>query len=151
MAETQHPGAVVVAETGESRFTQRVEAGRHQFLADEPKQAGGADLGPNPYDLLLAALGTCTSMTLRMYADRKGWKLTRIEVRLRHGKIHAEDCATCETTVGLVDVIVRELVLTGDLSPDQRTRLVEIAEKCPVHRTLTGEIHIITRQAEVLH
>lgn len=135
---------VTVAETHEGRYTQVVEAGRHSFRADEPASLGSADLGPTPYDLLLAALGTCTAMTVRMYADRKGWPLRHVAVKLRHGRIHAEDCAQCETKAGKVDVIVCEVVIEGDLSDDQRRRLLEIAEHCPVHRTLTGEIKILS-------
>lgn len=147
MAERLPPGSVIVSETGDGRFTQQVRAGIHSLLADEPPEAGGADLGPNPYDLLLASLGACTAMTIRLYAERKHWPLRHVEVRLRHGKIHAEDCQSCETSAGLVDVIVRELVLVGELDESQRQRLADIAGKCPVHRTLTGEVRIVTREA----
>ncbi len=139
------PGAGEVIVIGEAGLTQEVRAGRHQLTADEPASAGGADAGPNPYDLLLAALGTCTAMTLRLYADRKGWPLRRIEVRLRHSRIHAEDCADCETKEGRVDRIDRVVGLEGDLDGDQITRLLQIADRCPVHRTLTGEIRIETK------
>lgn len=134
---------VTVAETHEGRWTQAVRAGAHTLRADEPKAMGGADLGPTPYDLLLAALGSCTAMTLRMYADRKGWPLRHVEVMLRHGRVHAKDCADCETEAGMVDLIVADVVVEGDLSEDQRARLLEIAGKCPVHRTLTGEIKVV--------
>lgn len=141
-------GAVVVTETREGTFPQRIAVGRHRLRADEPESVGGTDTGPSPYDYLLAALGACTSMTLRLYADRKGLPLERVSVRLTHDKIHAEDCATCETRQGKVDRIVREITMTGDLDGDQRRRLLEIADKCPVHRTLHSEISIETRAAD---
>lgn len=135
---------VVVQERGTGAFTQDVVAGAHRLTADEPRDAGGDDAGPNPYEYLLAALGACTSMTIRMYVQRKGWTLRRIHVRLRHEKIHAKDCADCETKVGMVDRIVREIALEGDLDAEQTTKVMEIADKCPVHRTLTSEIRIVT-------
>jgi putative redox protein len=138
--------AVTVTETGVGRFQQRVEAGGHYLVADEPASAGGLGSGLNPYDLLLAALGACTSMTLRLYAERKGWPLERVRVGLDHRRIHAEDCADCETKVGLVDEISREIEIKGPLDDGQRERLMEIADRCPVHRTLTSEIVIRTRQ-----
>ncbi len=138
------PGTVVVRERGSGRFAQDIAAGHHRFSADEPADHGGDDSGPTPYDLLLAGLGACTTMTLRMYAERKGWPLDRAEVRLTHEKIHARDCADCETREGRIDRIDRRLTLTGDLDGEQRERLLEIADKCPVHRTLTGEIKINT-------
>jgi uncharacterized OsmC-like protein/pimeloyl-ACP methyl ester carboxylesterase len=134
----------VVVAIGASGYTSTVRAGRHLLLADEPLSAGGADAGPGPYDYLLAALGACTAMTLRMYADRKGWPLEGATVRLRHGRVHAADCADCVTKEGRIDQIERELELTGPLDPEQRARLVEIADRCPVHRTLHGEIHVRT-------
>ncbi|MFQ5985715.1 MAG: alpha/beta fold hydrolase, partial [Alphaproteobacteria bacterium] len=142
------PGAVVVAETGEGRFAQTIAADGHVLRADEPAAYGGTDTGPSPYDLVLAGLGACTSITVRMYADQKKWPLERVEVRLRHDRIHAEDCETCETREGKIDRIERELELTGPLQPEQRERLLEIAEKCPVHRTLESEKLIVTRLAE---
>lgn len=126
-------------------FAQQVTVGRHRLTGDEPIASGGTDTGPNPYDLLLAALGTCTSMTLGMYARRKQWPLEAVTVRLRHRKVHAEDCAECDTKVGLLDRIEREIELAGALSAEQRARLLEIADRCPVHRTLTSEILIATR------
>lgn len=140
-------GAVVVAETGEGKFTQHVAAGRHHLMADEPEAVGGLDMGPSPYDFLLAALGSCTSMTLRLYAERKGLSLERTRVTLSHEKIHAEDCATCETREGKIDRIRRVIELTGNLTPEERRRLLEIADKCPVHRTLHSEILIETAEA----
>lgn len=136
-------GVVTVAETGSTRYAQRITAGTHVLSADEPRPIG-EDTGPSPYDLLLAGLGSCTSMTVRMYADRKGWPLRQVRVALRHSRIHAEDCAACETTSGRVDHIDRQLSFDGDLDDDQRQRLLEIADKCPVHRTLRSEIDIST-------
>ncbi len=141
------PGTVVVRETGEGPFAQSIAAGRHMLRADEPQDVGGMDSGPNPYDLLLAGLGACTSMTLRMYADRKGWPLERVTVSLTHAKIHAKDCADCETRDGRIDRIVRQITVSGRLDADQRAKLLEIADKCPVHRTLTGEISIVTEMS----
>lgn len=137
-------GTVVVEETGEGKFTQRIAAGPHALTADEPEDAGGLDMGPSPYDFLLAALGACTSMTLRLYAERKGLALERTRVTLSHEKIHAEDCANCETKEGRIDRIRRVIDLAGDLSPQERRRLLEIADKCPVHRTLHSEVLIET-------
>jgi putative redox protein len=141
------PGTVVVAETGGGRFANVINAGGHTLRADEPVSVGGSDTGPGPYDLLLAGLGACTSMTLRMYAERKGWPLERVAVRLSHDKIHAADCAECETREGKIDRIERTLELTGDLDAEQRQRLLEIADKCPVHRTLESENLIEARLA----
>jgi putative redox protein len=121
-----------------------VRAGRHQLLADEPRSVGGADQGPGPYDYLLASLGACTAITLRMYADRKGWPLEGVTVRLRHGRVHAADCADCATKEGRIDQIERVLELLGPLDAEQRARLLEIADRCPVHRTLHGEIRVRT-------
>jgi putative redox protein len=138
------PGIVVV-DGDAGGFAQRVRVGVHELLADEPTEVGGTDSGPNPYDLLLAALGACTSMTLGMYARRKQWPLQAVTVRLWHSRVHAADCESCETKVGLLDVVDREVELMGPLDQEQRSRLLEIANKCPVHRTLTSEIHIRTR------
>jgi uncharacterized OsmC-like protein/alpha/beta superfamily hydrolase len=140
------PGEVVVRETRRGTFQQEITAGPHRFLADEPVAAGGLDSGPGPYDLLLAALGACTSMTLRLYADRKQLPLERTRVRLRHSRIHAADCAECETKEGMLDRIERIIGLDGELDAETRKRLVEIADKCPVHRTLTSEIDIRTTE-----
>jgi uncharacterized OsmC-like protein/esterase/lipase len=137
---------VVVSETRRGRFEQDVSIGRHRLLADEPVSAGGLDSGPNPYDLLLAGLGACTSMTLRLYAERKSLPLDRVSVWLSHSKVHAADCESCETKEGMIDRIERAITLEGELDDDQRARLLEIADKCPVHRTLTSEIEIRTRE-----
>jgi putative redox protein len=117
-------------------------------LADEPAVAGGDDAGLAPYDLVLAGLGACTSMTMRLYADRKSLPLERTTVTLTHSKIHAEDCAECETKAGMLDRIDRVIAMEGPLDAEQRKKLMEIADKCPVHRTLTSEIRIVTRQAD---
>ena len=126
-------------------LAQEIETGRHRLVSDEPVEAGGTDTGPSPYELLLAALGACTSMTLSMYAQRKHWPLERVTVRLRHDKIHAKDCAECETKEGMLDRIEREISLTGPLDAEQRERLLAIANRCPVHRTLVSEVDIRTR------
>ncbi len=142
--DPQAPGAVLVSETGRGAFEQSVTMGRHHLVADEPVDVGGMDSGPSPYDLLLAGLGACTSMTLRMYAERKKIPLEHVSVSLRHSKVHATDCANCETTQGQIDRIERTVTLAGDLDETTRTRLLEIADKCPVHRTLTSEVEIRT-------
>jgi uncharacterized OsmC-like protein/fermentation-respiration switch protein FrsA (DUF1100 family) len=140
------PGTVVVGETGNGRLQQEIIVGRHRLLADEPTAVGGLDSGPNPYDLLLAALGACTAMTLRLYAERKDLPLARASVTLKHTRIHAADCANCETKEGMIDRIDRMITLEGALDAAQRAKLLEIADKCPVHRTLTSEIEIRTSE-----
>src|ERR1700704_4812706 len=142
------PRSVVVQETRNSKFQQTVAVGPHRMLADEPVAAGGQDSGPGPYDFVLAGLGACTSMTMRMYADRKSLPVERITVTLKHSKIHAADCAECETREGMLDQIDRVISIEGSLDDDQRKRLMEIADKCPVHRTLTSEIRIVTKAAD---
>jgi uncharacterized OsmC-like protein/pimeloyl-ACP methyl ester carboxylesterase len=137
------PG-VIVQETRVGRFQQEITAGRHRLIADEPVAAGGLDSGLSPYDLVLAGLGACTSMTLRLYAERKALPLDRVTVRLAHSRIHAVDCENCETKEGMLDRVDRAITLAGDLNEEQRRRLLEIADKCPVHRTLTSEIDIRT-------
>jgi uncharacterized OsmC-like protein/alpha-beta hydrolase superfamily lysophospholipase len=144
----EQPRNVMVRETRNSKFQQRVAIGPHRLLADEPIAAGGEDTGPGPYDFVLAGLGACTSMTMRMYADRKSLPLERVTVTLKHSKIHAEDCAECETKAGMLDQIERTIAMEGALDAEQRGKLMEIADKCPVHRTLTSEIHIVTRAAD---
>ena len=138
------PGTVVVRETGKGEFQQEVISGPHRLLADEPAAVGGLDSGPGPYELLLAALGACTTITLRLYADRHQLPLTRTQVRLRHERIYATDCAECETRSGMIDRIDRAITIEGDLNAEQRARLMAIAEKCPVHRTLKSEVDIRT-------
>jgi uncharacterized OsmC-like protein/alpha/beta superfamily hydrolase len=140
------PDHVMVRETRNSKFQQTVTVGPHHLLADEPVAAGGEDSGPGPYDLVLAGLGACTSMTMRMYAERKSLPLERVTVTLKHGKIHAEDCAECETKAGMLDQFDRDIRMEGALDAEQRKKLMEIADKCPVHRTLTSEIRIVTRE-----
>ena len=135
----------VIVRGGGAGFAQEIEIGPHRLKGDEPLAFGGTDTGPSPYDFVLAALGTCTSMTISLYAQRKGWPLDSITISLHHSKIHAVDCAECETKVGKIDRIEREIHLTGALSTEQRAKLMEIADKCPVHRTLTSEINIRTR------
>jgi putative redox protein len=128
--------------SGKPGYSQNISIERHRFRADEPIETGGGDAGPNPYELLLAALGACTSITLQMYASRKRWPLEEVRVRLMYGRIHGEDCLACETRQGLIDQIQKEIVLVGNLSDEQRRRLLEIANNCPVHRTPTSEICI---------
>ncbi len=142
------PRQVVVRETRDSKFQQTVSIGPHHMLADEPVAAGGEDSGPGPYDFVLAGLGACTSMTMRLYADRKSLPLERVTVTLKHSKIHAEHCAECETKAGMLDQIDRVISMEGALDADQRKRLMEIADKCPVHRTLTSEVRILTKAAD---
>jgi putative redox protein len=137
-------GSVLVRETRRGKFQQEVIVGRHRLLADEPVSSGGMDSGLGPYDFLLAGLGACTSMTLRLYADRKQLPLQQTSVRLRHNKIHAADCADCETKEGMLDRIELAITLDGELNAEQRASLMEIADKCPVHRTLESEIDIRT-------
>src|SRR4051812_13152260 len=142
------PRQVVVRETRNSKFQQTVTVGPHKMLADEPVAAGGEDSGPGPYDYLLAGLGACTSMTMRLYADRKTLPMERVTVTLKHSKIHAADCAECDTKDGMLDQIDRLIAMEGNLDAEQHKRLMEIADKCPVHRTLTSEIRIVTKAAE---
>ena len=148
-SEEVPPGTVVVRETGQGRFQQEIVAGKHRLTADEPVKVGGLDSGPGPYELLLAALGACTTMTLRLYAERKKLPLERARVRLRHSRIYAKDCADCETKAGMIDRIERAITLEGDLDAKQRARLMEVADKCPVHRTLQSEIDIRTTEEPV--
>lgn len=141
-------GEVRVRSNGHGPYGQDIVAGSHRFTADEPASVGGRDGGPNPYDLLLAGLGACTSMTMKMYAERKQWPLERVTVTLRHEKIHATDCAECETKTGKVDRIDRDIVIEGPLDADQHRRLMEIAQRCPVHQTLTSETVIHDHEVE---
>lgn len=139
------PGIIRVAETGR-KYHQSIHSSEHEIDADEPRPIS-EDAGMSPYDLLLSALGACTSMTLRMYANRKNWPLESVSVELKHRKIHAEDCGECESESGMIDEIKREITIAGDLDDAQRARLLEIADRCPVHRTLHGEIKVDTKLA----
>ncbi|MEP6702117.1 MAG: bifunctional alpha/beta hydrolase/OsmC family protein [Betaproteobacteria bacterium] len=142
-----HEAQVVTRTADDEGFLTDINAAGHALLADEPVAVGGTDRGPSPYDLLVAALGACTTMTLQLFARRKGWPLEAATVRLTHRKIHASDCENCETADGHVDVIERVIELAGSLSDEQRQKLLEIADKCPVHRTIHGEIKVNTRLA----
>lgn len=142
------PRKVVVSETRAGKFQQSIMVGPHRLIADEPVAAGGEDTGPGPYDLLLSALGACTAMTMRLYADRKALPMDHVSVTLNHKKIYARDCEECETKDGMLDQIERIITIYGALDSEQRTKLMEIADKCPVHRTLTSEIRIVTKAAE---
>ncbi len=144
VAPPMEPGAVRVAEAGVGNYTQTVTNGRHQWAADEPAAAGGRDEGPTPYDLLCSAVGACVAVTVRMYAERKGWPLESILVDVQHGRVHADDCAECETKKGMIDHIYKRVHLAGDLDEEQLDRLMSIADRCPVHRTLSSEIRIVT-------
>ena len=127
-----------------SRYLTRIRVNGHTLVADEPQEMGGTDQGPTPYDLLLASLGACTAITLRMYADRKNWPLENMRISLNHTKMHAQDCEHCETKTGQIDHISRDIELAGPLNEEQRSRLLEIADHCPVHRTLQREIVVKT-------
>ncbi|MBU6456197.1 MAG: bifunctional alpha/beta hydrolase/OsmC family protein [Bradyrhizobium sp.] len=142
------PRNVVVRETRDSKYQNEIVIGPHHLFADEPVAVGGADTGPGPYDYVMAGLGACTSITMRIYADRKSLPLDRVTVTLSHSRIHAEDCAECETKAGMLDQFDRVISMEGALDADQRQRLMEIADKCPVHRTLTSEIRIVTKAAD---
>jgi len=144
MQGEEREGVVIVR--GEATgFAQAIIAGPHQFVSDEPKSVGGTDSGPTPYDLLLAGLGSCTSMTIGMYARRRKWALERVTVRLRQSRVHAEDCADCETRVATLTLIERDIELEGVLDEEQRAQLLAIANRCPVHVTLTSQMNIRTR------
>jgi uncharacterized OsmC-like protein len=146
MATTDQAEAPQVIVHGNAKgFAQEVEIGSHELFADEPVSYGGTDTGASPYDLILAALGSCTSMTIGLYARKRGWPLEKITVSLRHFKIHAKDCDDCETKEGRIDRIEMEIHLDGALTDEQRDKLMEISEKCPIHQTLTSEINIKTR------
>jgi putative redox protein len=135
----------VVVRGSAAGFAQEITAGSHRIFADEPKEQGGENAGPSPYELLAAALGACTSMTLGIYARRQHWPLASVMIRLRHSKIHAKDCADCDTKDEMLDRIDRDIELTGDLTGEQREKLLEIADKCPVHQTLTRGMRIFSR------
>ena len=143
MAERTEPHVVVHGDA--KGFAQSVQIGSFQIITDEPASYGGTDTGPSPYDLILAALGSCTSMTIGLYARKRGWPVEKISVSLWHTKIHAKDCDDCETKDGKIDRIEMEVHLDGGLTDEQRAKLVEVAGKCPVHQTLTSEINIKTQ------
>jgi putative redox protein len=136
---------MVIVRGNAAGLAQEITVGRHRLLADEPTAAGGTDTGPDPYGLLLAALGSCISMTVSLYARRKTWPLESVIVTLRHSKKHADDCESCESKDVMLDRIDAEVELEGPLSAEQKSRILEIARRCPVHRTLTSEIDIRTR------
>lgn len=137
--------AQVIAKIDRSKYKTVVTTGNHQFISDEPVPYG-QDLGPTPYDFLLVALGTCVTMTLRMYADRKGWNLEEVEVHLEQSRIYANDCQDCESEDGYVHIIEKKLKFIGELTEEQKQRLLEISDKCPVNKTLINEIKILTKQ-----
>ena len=143
--DTSNGSPHVVVRGGAAGSAQEIQIGPHRLKGDEPVAFGGTDTGPSPYDFLLAALGTCTSMTISLYARRKGWPLENVTVSLHHSNIHAADCADCETKEGKIDRIELEVQLIGTLTTEQRAKLMEVASLCPVHRTLTSEIDIRTR------
>ena len=132
-----------VVRTGKEKYYTEIKTGNHHLVADEPVHMHGQDLGPSPYDLLVSALGACTSMTLHMYANQKKWDLKEVTVHLQHTKEHVEDS---HSETGKIDKITRDIVLSGNLDEEQRKRLIEIANRCPVHRTLLGEIQILTKE-----
>lgn len=133
---------VTVTSVPGSRFKQHLRAGGHQWLADEPKSLGGDDAGPDPYALLLGALGACTSMTIRLYAEKRGWNVSHVEVELEHHRMHAKDCSECEREGAFVDHISRKIRLEGRITPAQREKLFEIATRCPVHKALSAGMKI---------
>ena len=137
-------GTVIVASTGAGLFEQVLLDGRHTLQADEPVSAAGGDRGPGPYELLLMALGSCTSMTINLYASRKKWPLEQVVVRLKHSRVHAEDCADCENSKSMIERVDKSVELIGSLDETQRTRLLQIADQCPVHRTLMSKFDIRT-------
>ena len=142
-SSSEHESAVVTRTEGS--FTTEVQVGPHHLVADEPESVGGSNLGPTPYDLVAAGLGACTGMTLRMYADRKGWPLEAVQVRLEHKKVYAHDCENCQDPQQKIDRVERIITLTGELDEKQRQRLAEIADKCPVHKTLEAGMRVVTK------
>lgn len=146
--QTDKEAPHIVVRGGAANFQQEITAGKHQFVADEPASAGGGDAGPDPYDYLLASLGVCTSMTVGFYARRNKWPLENVTVSLWHSRIHAKDCEECQTMDGMLDRIDVEVELRGSLTAEQHAKLMDVAAKCPVHKTLTSEINIRLRAAE---
>jgi len=145
-APSQEPRSVKVSGPA-TGFRTEVEVGGHRLVVDEPIAVGGADHGPTPYEMLLAGLGACTAMTLRLYADKKKWPLERARISLIHRKVHAQDCVDCATKPAKMDVVDRVITLDGDLTGEQRAKLLEIAERCPVHQTMQSKIQVNTRLA----
>ncbi|SES93786.1 OsmC family protein [Hymenobacter actinosclerus] len=148
MTDTPLNEYTVAVKVGPEALTADVRAGRHTWLVDEPTAVGGLDRGPTPYDLLLSALGACTAITLRLYASRKQWPLEGIEVRLRHGRVHEQDCEKCEEPGHMLEQVDKELRLLGPLTPEQRKRLEIISSKCPVQKTLQASLRIVTTVVE---
>lgn len=146
--QTDSEAPHVVVHGGAENFRQEVSAGKHHFVADEPTSVGGADVGPDPYDFLLASLGVCTSMTVGLYARRNKWPLEHVTVSLWHSRIHGRDCEECQTKDGMLDRIDVEVELSGALTSEQHAKLMDVAAKCPVHKTLTSEINIRLRSAD---
>ena len=136
--------ATVLVKVGPEALLADVQAGRHTWLIDEPVSVGGQDRGPTPYDMLLSALGACTAITLRLYATRKKWPLQGVEVRLRHGRVHEQDCEKCEEAGQMLEQVEKELRLLGPLSEEQRQRLETVSSKCPVQKTLQASLRIVT-------
>ena len=148
MTDTPLNEYAVLVKVGPEALTADVQAGRHTWLVDEPTAVGGLDRGPTPYDLLLSALGACTAITLRLYASHKQWPLEGIEVRLRHGRVHEQDCEKCEDPGHMLEQVDKELRLLGPLTPEQRKRLEIISSKCPVQKTLQASLRIVTTVVE---
>jgi uncharacterized OsmC-like protein len=138
---------VIVVRSARSRYGQDISIGRHRLHADEPQSAGGDDAGPDPYELLMAALGACTSMTVRIYAERRRWPLESVHICVRHKKVHADDCENCEGEERLLDRLELEVSFFGALTAEQRHRLMDVAGKCPVHRTLSAPVQIVSRES----
>ena len=149
MSDSEEKKIVHIHLPANEPFKTTLTAGRHELIADEPTSVeGGEDQGPDPYDLLLMSLGTCTAMTMKMYAQKKNWPVEDIYIEMRHNKRHADDCADCESSLSKMDLIEKEIIIKGDLSQDQLKKLIVISKKCPVHRTLMSEISINTSLAE---
>ena len=144
---SQSPRELVVSSKG-TPFAQDITVRNHTLSADEPIDVGGGDTGPDPYELLLASLGSCTAITVQMYARNKGWRVENVTVRLTHTKVHAKDCQECEEETGYIDVIGKQVDVVGDLTDEQHARLRQIADKCPVHRTLEGVLHVHTQTSD---
>jgi putative redox protein len=145
MGAMAQPNEVAVR-IGASGYRAEVSAGRHTLIADEPIAVGGTDQGPTPYDYLAAALGTCTAMTIRMYADRRGWPLEGVTVRLTHSRLHAQDCQQCDAEDVGMDMLTRSIELSGELTEEQRARLQRVADRCPVGQTLARGVSVVAAE-----